>query len=174
MSWLFGQTWIWILIAFILVLVIGFLAAQWWRKKAAVAEPAAQPGSAKPETSAEDTDTPAVGMPAQPAGDGGSGLSAAESEADTGRIPAQSATAVAVAVADGGTTAEDSPYGPGSALPLSGGAAPSAEYTVKGNTASMLFHTADSPYYPRTRAEVWFRSAADAESAGFTAWNRRR
>lgn len=59
-------------------------------------------------------------------------------------------------------------------MPLPGGAAPSAEYTVKGNAASMLFDTTDSPYYSRTRAEVWFRSAADAESAGFTAWNRRR
>lgn len=63
---------------------------------------------------------------------------------------------------------------PGSARPLAGGASPSPEYTIKGNTDSMLFHAPESPYYSRTKAEVWFKNAADAEAAGFTAWNRRR
>jgi len=62
---------------------------------------------------------------------------------------------------------------PGSALPLDGGAAPTAEHTVKGNAQSMLFHTAESPYFRRTKAEVWFTSTADAEAAGFSNWKRR-
>ncbi|MGQ0839205.1 sunset domain-containing protein [Actinokineospora sp.] len=66
------------------------------------------------------------------------------------------------------------PYGPGSALPMADGSAPSDEYTVKGNADSMLFHTTDSPYYGRTKAEAWFKTAADAERAGFTAWDRKR
>ncbi|WP_436492478.1 sunset domain-containing protein [Actinokineospora sp. HUAS TT18] len=66
------------------------------------------------------------------------------------------------------------PHGPNSAKPKADGSAPSGDYTVKGNADSMLFHTTDSPYYTRTKAEVWFKTAADAERAGFTAWNRRR
>ncbi|CRK60111.1 LSU ribosomal protein L4p (L1e) [Alloactinosynnema sp. L-07] len=69
---------------------------------------------------------------------------------------------------------EVGPHGPNSAKPKADGSAPSGEYTVKGNADSMLFHTTDSPYYTRTKAEVWFKAAADAEKAGFTAWNRRR
>ena len=35
----------------------------------------------------------------------------------------------------------------------------------------MLFHTPDSPWYKRTRAEVWFVDQARAEAAGFTHWD---
>ena len=63
---------------------------------------------------------------------------------------------------------------PGSALPLDGGAPPTPEHTVKGNAQSMLYHSTASPYYSRTRAEVWFRNAEDAEAAGFTDIRRRR
>jgi hypothetical protein len=66
-----------------------------------------------------------------------------------------------------------SPFGPNSAVPGADGSAPGEEYTVKGNADSMLFHTTDSPYYGRTKAEVWFKTAADAEAAGFTPWNRK-
>ncbi len=62
---------------------------------------------------------------------------------------------------------------PGSARPAADGAAPSPEFTIKGNEDSMLFHTPDSPYYGRTRAEVWFTTAEDAEAAGFTSWTRK-
>jgi hypothetical protein len=63
---------------------------------------------------------------------------------------------------------------PGSVLPLADGAAPGPEYTIKGNANSMLFHTTASPYYARTKAEVWFVDAASAEAAGFTEWRRRK
>lgn len=61
------------------------------------------------------------------------------------------------------------PY-PGSVLPLDDGSAPSAEYVVKGNAGSMRSHSAASPYFGRTRAEVWFRTQDDAVAAGFEPW----
>ncbi len=63
--------------------------------------------------------------------------------------------------------------GPGAA-PGPGGAAPGPEFTIKGNADSMLFHTPDSPYFERTRAEVWFRTADEAVAAGFTEWRAHR
>jgi hypothetical protein len=51
--------------------------------------------------------------------------------------------------------------------------APPDGFTIKGNAQSMLFHTPDSPYYGRTKPEVWFRTEADAEQAGFTKYTRR-
>ena len=62
----------------------------------------------------------------------------------------------------------------GSARPLADGSAPNADYTIKGDEDSMLFHTVDSPHYQQTRAEVWFQRHEDAEAAGFTSWTRRR
>jgi hypothetical protein len=70
--------------------------------------------------------------------------------------------------------AEEGPFGPGSAKPLADGSAPGAEYTVKGKRSSKLFHTAESPYFGRTKADVWFKTPADAESAGFAAWNHKK
>jgi hypothetical protein len=63
-------------------------------------------------------------------------------------------------------------YGEGSAeaVPHQG---PPDGFTIKGNAQSMLFHTPDSPYYGRTKPQVWFRSEADAERAGFTKYAHR-
>jgi hypothetical protein len=63
-------------------------------------------------------------------------------------------------------------YGEGSAdaVPHQG---PPDGFTIKGNSQSMLFHTPDSPYYGRTKPQVWFRTEADAERAGFTKYARR-
>lgn len=63
-------------------------------------------------------------------------------------------------------------YGVGSAdaVPHQG---PPDGFTIKGNAQSMLFHTPDSPYYGRTKPEVWFRTESDAERAGFTKYTRR-
>jgi hypothetical protein len=84
-------------------------------------------------------------------------------ETPTGQIPVL--TALESTVEPGGYA--------NSAKPLADGSAPSAEFTIKGNAGSMLFHTKESPYYGRTKAEVWFKSPADAEAAGFTGWNKR-
>lgn len=53
------------------------------------------------------------------------------------------------------------------------GRSPDKNYRVKGNSRSKLYHTMQSPYYERTKATVWFRSAAEAEEAGFAPWNWR-
>ncbi|CAN5492418.1 MAG: hypothetical protein ACR2JP_11825 [Acidimicrobiia bacterium] len=72
----------------------------------------------------------------------------------------------------GGLVAEipDGPYGSGSAVPAEDGSGP-AGYEIKGNADLMLYHTPDSPYYERTRADVWFDSEATAGDAGFTRWD---
>ena len=57
-------------------------------------------------------------------------------------------------------------FGADSAAPLESGDAP-AGFDIKGNKTSKKFHAPSSPWYDRTNAEVWFRTAADAESAGF-------
>ena len=43
--------------------------------------------------------------------------------------------------------------------------------TIKGNAATMLFHTTESPFYGRTRADVWFVTEDDARAAGYTRWD---
>ncbi|WP_427888795.1 50S ribosomal protein L17 [Kribbella sp. GL6] len=53
-----------------------------------------------------------------------------------------------------------------SAAPNADGSAPEG-YTVKGNEDSMKYHTTESPWYDKTVAEVWFKTAEDAEAAGF-------
>jgi large subunit ribosomal protein L17 len=46
------------------------------------------------------------------------------------------------------------------------GSAPEG-YTVKGNADSGLYHEPDGQWYGQTVAELWFKSAEDAEAAGF-------
>jgi hypothetical protein len=72
-----------------------------------------------------------------------------------------------------GHLAVDQPYGEGSASPDSDGSGP-ADYTVKGDAASMVYYEEGHPDYEQTRAEVWFESAAHAEAAGFRAPRRNR
>ena len=54
----------------------------------------------------------------------------------------------------------------GAAAPLADGSAPEG-YSVKGNADSGLYHEPDGRWYDATVAEFWFKSAADAEAAGF-------
>lgn len=42
---------------------------------------------------------------------------------------------------------------------------------VKGHFATRQYHTSDSPKYGEIEADVWFRTAADAEQAGFEPWD---
>lgn len=72
-----------------------------------------------------------------------------------------------------GHAPETGPY-PGSVLPLDDGSPPSDEYVIKGNAGSMRSHSPDSPYFGRTRAEVWFRTQEDAVDAGFEPWTPKR
>jgi hypothetical protein len=64
---------------------------------------------------------------------------------------------------------EPGPY-PGSVQPRADGSSPTGGFAVKGDTTSMLYHTADSPQYAVVEAGVWFRSETDARRAGFTTW----
>jgi hypothetical protein len=66
---------------------------------------------------------------------------------------------------------EPGPY-PGSIQPRADGSSPAGGFAVKGDTTSMLYHTADSPQYAVVEAGVWFRSEADARRAGFATWKK--
>ena len=55
----------------------------------------------------------------------------------------------------------------GAKAPLKSGGAPKG-YEVKGNADSGLYHEPDSQWYDATVAEFYFKTAADAEAAGFT------
>ncbi|WCC79546.1 50S ribosomal protein L4 [Cutibacterium equinum] len=59
--------------------------------------------------------------------------------------------------------ADQHPYGEDSFR----GDNPPAGFDIKGNEDSMKFHEPSSPWYGRTIAEVWFRTAEAAEAAGF-------
>lgn len=47
------------------------------------------------------------------------------------------------------------------------GSAPSHQFVIKGDSASMRYHTPGSAQFTHVRADMWFRSAADAEAEGF-------
>jgi large subunit ribosomal protein L4 len=64
--------------------------------------------------------------------------------------------------------ADEAPALPkGAKAPLKSGNAPKG-YEVKGNADSGLYHEPDGQWYDATDAEFWFKSAEDAEAAGFT------
>jgi large subunit ribosomal protein L4 len=54
----------------------------------------------------------------------------------------------------------------GAKAPLKSGKAPKG-YEVKGNADSGKYHEPDGQWYDATEAEFWFKSAEDAEAAGF-------
>lgn len=109
-----------------------------------------------------------------PARGGAAGLGLAElSEVHvTDTIPMQ-ASRTTVAAIESETVVREEVSGPfpGAVRAKKNGQSPDRGYRVKGNTRSKRYHTMQSPYYERTKATVWFRSAADAERAGFAAWN---
>jgi large subunit ribosomal protein L4 len=55
---------------------------------------------------------------------------------------------------------------PNSAAPLDSGEAPEG-YEIKAKKDSMKYHAPGGRWYDNTVAEVWFKTAADAEAAGF-------
>ena len=79
-------------------------------------------------------------------------------EAPAAEAPAAEATEVATLV-DGG-------FGADSAAATEDGAAPEG-FSVKGNKDSMKYHVEGSQWYDQTVAEVWFRTAEAAQTAGF-------
>lgn len=67
---------------------------------------------------------------------------------------------------------DEDPY-PGAVRARSDGSAPPSTHPVKVHTGSGRYHTDESPYYIRTRADLYFVGPAEAEAAGFVAWNSR-
>ncbi|QIX25751.1 50S ribosomal protein L4 [Nocardioides sp. JQ2195] len=86
----------------------------------------------------------------------GKSVKAVAAESETVEAPAEVTSFAAVADADHA----------GGAQPLENGEAPEG-YEVKGNKDSMKFHAPGGRWYDATVAEVWFKTAADAEAAGF-------
>ncbi|GLI30564.1 MULTISPECIES: 50S ribosomal protein L4 [Brachybacterium] len=84
----------------------------------------------------------------------------------TSIFAAAKAGSSAPAAAAASVVAQDAPFGEGSAAPLADGSAPEG-FDIKGNQGSMKFHTPDSPWYGRTKAEVWFATPEAAKAAGF-------
>ena len=76
------------------------------------------------------------------------------------------AKAAPAAAAAAPAAAQEAPFGEGSAAALADDSAPEG-FTIKGNQGSMKFHTPDSPWYGRTKAEVWFATEEAARAAGF-------
>ena len=80
--------------------------------------------------------------------------------------PAKAETTEVKAFAD--VPADEAPALPkGAKAPLKSGKAPKG-YDIKGNADSGLYHEPDGQWYDATEAEFWFKSAEDAEAAGFT------
>lgn len=70
---------------------------------------------------------------------------------------------------DDGTVnaADESPYGDGSHAAFDDDSMPEG-FPIKGNAQSKLYHNLASPFYKRTKAEVWFANEKAAEAAGFS------
>ena len=102
---------------------------------------------------------------------------AADQGSDNNPVEAdgESETAAAAAGLLGGTAAASyavGSFGEGSVDPLPDGSMP-VGFDVKGNADSMLYHSPKSPWYARTKAEVWFRDEESAAAAGFARWDSR-
>jgi large subunit ribosomal protein L4 len=63
-------------------------------------------------------------------------------------------------------SSDDKPLPAGAHAPTESGEAPRG-YKIKGNADSGLYHVPGSAFYDRTVAEIWFKTAEDAEAAGF-------
>ncbi|WP_410597960.1 hypothetical protein [Amycolatopsis sp. lyj-23] len=66
-----------------------------------------------------------------------------------------------------GDSVPPGPFGPGSAMPRPGGGAPSDSFAVKASVTALRYCTEESVQFPKMVAEVWFRTAEDAERVGF-------
>ncbi|WP_410561758.1 hypothetical protein [Amycolatopsis sp. cmx-4-61] len=86
--------------------------------------------------------------------------------------PHQAATGIAApepppARQAAGDSVPPGPFGPGSAMPRPGGGAPSDSFAVKASVTALRYCTEESAQFPKMVAEVWFRTAEDAERVGF-------
>ena len=99
---------------------------------------------------------------------GSSSASAPVTVVETPAAEAEAEAEPAEAEAKTDVEADDKPVLPkGAKAPLKSGGAPKG-YEVKGNADSGLFHEPDGQWYDQTVAEFYFKTAEDAEAAGFT------
>jgi large subunit ribosomal protein L4 len=89
---------------------------------------------------------------------------APEKEAPAKKAPAKKAAAKSETPEI--ASADDKPLPAGAHAPIESGEAPRG-YKIKGNADSGLYHVPGSAFYDRTVAEIWFKTAEDAEAAGF-------
>lgn len=68
---------------------------------------------------------------------------------------------------EGAAPVPSGPFGPGSAMPLPGGGRPGPDFTVKASVTAFRYCAEGSAQFPQMIAEVWFRTATDAERVGF-------
>jgi small subunit ribosomal protein S16 len=87
-------------------------------------------------------------------------------DTDSGGASAQGVDADADTSATEAPAAKAADLPEGAAAALEDGSAPEG-FTIKGNKDSMKFHEPDGQWYDQTVAEVWFKTAAAAEAAGF-------
>jgi small subunit ribosomal protein S2 len=125
-------------------------------------------GDATADTPAAEATGAAVEAAAEPAAETADAPAAVAPAAEAAEAPAAEVTEPAEASASDETAAApaEGEFGPDSAAPVADGSAPEG-FEIKGNKNSMKFHAPSSPWYARTNAEVWFRSAEAAEAAGF-------
>ena len=94
------------------------------------------------------------------------GGTSAPAKAEKPAKAAKAETTEVKALAD--VPADEAPALPkGAKAPLKSGNAPKG-YEIKGNADSGLYHEPDGQWYDATEPEFWFKSAEDAEAAGFT------
>ncbi len=123
--------------------------------EAPAADAAAEAATEAPEAEAPAAEAPEAEAPA---------AEAPEAEAPAAEAPA--AEAPAETPAESTDASAEGEFGADSAAALENGEAP-AGFDIKGNKTSKKFHAPSSPWYDRTNAEVWFRTAEAAEAAGF-------
>jgi large subunit ribosomal protein L17 len=99
--------------------------------------------------------------------EGATRRAAKQAEAKAAAVETKAAEDADTADTTGEAAAAELPELPeGAAAANEDGSAPEG-YTVKGNADSNLYHEPDGQWYDQTVAEVWFKTAEDAEKAGF-------
>jgi small subunit ribosomal protein S2 len=129
-------------------------------------ETAAAPAAEATGAAAEATEATEVAAEATEATEVAAEVTEAPAEEAVTEAPAEVAVEVTEARAEEAAATDGGEFGPDSAAPLEDGSAPEG-FEIKGNKNSMKFHAPSSPWYSRTNAEVWFRTAEAAEAAGF-------
>jgi large subunit ribosomal protein L17 len=93
---------------------------------------------------------------------------AKQAEAKDAAADTKAAEAEAKAEEAETTEATDTEVPAGAVVANEDGSSPDEAYTVKGNRDSGKYHEPDGQWFEQTKAEFWFKSAEDAEAAGFS------